>query len=149
MAPGACQTLAKRTRRVVVAAAVPTPRDTVFKQATIRAPPALASIMPPVQMLQETSALLAAAPWGTPELPAKQPPAHVTGISANTEALARVSLVALPASVLKDTPGHPVKLTLTNAFPALASTERCVETMSVATPATASQATKGSIVTWK
>lgn len=81
------------------------------------------------------------------ELPVKLPSARVAHMFVGTEAPAGMSLVALFAPAPKGTRVLTVKLTLMNAFPTHASTEQCAETGSVATPATVSQAIKGSTVT--
>lgn len=134
---------AVRTRQVS-----PQPKGVPSNPTTL-APPARVFTTPPAQALQGTSALLAPALRGTPDLPAKPLPAPAARISAAMEARAWRSPVAPLASVQKGTQVHPAKLTLTNAFPALASTEQCAGTGSVGTPATVCQGTKGGTVTWK
>lgn len=156
MAPSACPILAKRTLSAtllprLLVATVWTHRRTflqkiVLKKHMILALLPLAFTMLLVQVFLETSTLLVIVPWGTLALFVKLPLVCVTHISVGMEAPARMNLVVSLASVLKDSQVYTVKLTLTNAFPILASMELCAEARSGDTPATVSQVTKGNIV---
>ncbi|KAK9403978.1 hypothetical protein NXF25_008805 [Crotalus adamanteus] len=154
MAPSACPILAKRS---LSATLMPQPlvatvwtHQWTFLQKTVLKILALLSLaftMLLVQVFLETLTLLVIVPWGTLALFVKLPLACVTHTSVGMEALARMHLVVPPVPVLKDSQVYTVKLTLTNAFPLLASMELCAETRSGDIPAIVSQVTKESTVT--
>lgn len=158
MIPGACQTLAKRTLHALlvvkmILAAVQTHQWTVWRNSAIKplilAPQTLVFKTLPVYALLETSALLASALLGIMDLPVKQLSACVTQTLVSMEAPAKMAWLGPPAFVAQDTQAHSVKWILMNAFPNHATMEQYAGMGLVNTPATASQATKASTVTWK